>query len=73
MNFDYETDRLYIRVLNSDSATDVLDFLSRNRDIFEPFECEKSPLYYTTQFLKKEDTFHVNSAPKSQYSGRPQR
>lgn len=57
MNFDYETDRLYIKVLNSDSAPDVLDFLSRNKDIFEPYECEKSPLYYTTQF--QSETLHA--------------
>lgn len=43
MNFEYETPRLYLRILNATphNARQVLDFYSRNRDVFEKYE----PLY----------------------------
>lgn len=47
MNFNYETDRLYLKVLSSDYAEPVLEFLTNNRELFEQFESAKQPSYYT--------------------------
>lgn len=47
MNFIYETKRLYLKVLGPEHAPDVLSFLQKNRLIFEPYETQKHPSYYT--------------------------
>ena len=50
MHFNYETDRLYIRILNSSDAPQVLEFLQSNRQDFEPYESAKVPAYYTLDY-----------------------
>lgn len=47
MNFIYETKRLRLKILGPEHAPDVLAFLERNRHIFEPYETQKHPSYYT--------------------------
>lgn len=47
MNFNYETPRLELKILNEKHASDVLDFLQTNKAFFEPFEAPKQPNYYT--------------------------
>ncbi len=50
MYFNYQTERLNIRILNSEYADMVLHFLSKNQKEFELYESSKVPSYYTTEF-----------------------
>lgn len=52
MNLVYETDRLLLKVLHEDSNRQVLDFLVKNQAIFEPYEPQKPPNYYTASYQK---------------------
>ncbi len=47
-----ETDRLILKALDEDDWKCVLDFLEKGRHIFERFEAEKVPLYYTKLYQK---------------------
>ena len=47
MLFCYETDRLFLKVLQQDSARSVLEFYKNNRKIFEPLEPPKDENFYT--------------------------
>ena len=41
MNFQYETERLNIRILSSDFAGKTLEFHKNNRSTFEKYDGEK--------------------------------
>ena len=47
-----ETDRLILRVLDDEYVGPVLAFLKKGRHIFEKYEAEKVPLYYTELYQK---------------------
>lgn len=50
MNFEYETQRLRLRVLNESYAQTALRFYSEGRDHFDPVEPVKAANYYTVGF-----------------------
>lgn len=68
MNFIYESERLIIKVLDKNYAPMVLDFLSENRDIFEPYEAEKPPNYYTAKYQSVTLRLEYNSFLKGNYA-----
>lgn len=47
-----ETERLILKALNEDDCHQVLDFLSKGREIFEKYEMAKVPLYYSDTYQK---------------------
>ena len=47
-----ETDRLILRVLDDNYWREVLSFLEKGRHIFELYEAEKVPMYYTEIYQK---------------------
>lgn len=49
MNFEYETDRLILKILDSSYAPSILKFLKKNKEEFEPFEALKSSSFYTIE------------------------
>lgn len=49
-SMEYETDRLLLRVLTSDHAALVCNFLYRNREIFEKYEPALPANYYTPEY-----------------------
>ena len=49
-SMEYQTDRLILRVLTSDYAEDVCDFLSTNSSVFEKYEPALPANYYTTDY-----------------------
>ena len=53
MLFCYETDRLFLKVLQQDSARSVLEFYKNNRKIFEPLEPPKDENFYTEKYQGK--------------------
>lgn len=50
MKMEYETSRLLLRILQSDSTDKVLDFYIRNKEFLEPFEPDRVSLFYTRAF-----------------------
>ena len=52
MKFEYETKRLELKILDPSHAAEALDFLSRNRDFFEPHEPSKPDNYYTKGYME---------------------
>lgn len=47
MLFEYETDRLFLKILHPDAANMVLDFYMRDQKLFEMFEPDRVPNFYT--------------------------
>lgn len=52
MNFEYETSRLKLTVLNESYADCALRFYTEGRDVFDAIEPAKTANYYTTEFQK---------------------
>ena len=52
MQFEYETERLILRVLKPEDAGLVLDFYLRDRELFEQFEPERAASFYTPQYQR---------------------
>lgn len=52
MQKNYETQRLFLKILDKDSASMVLPFYEDNRDFFEPWEPERSPNFYSLSYQK---------------------
>lgn len=53
MFFEYETERLYLRILKPEAAPKVLDFYLRDKDLFEQFEPARSADFYTVLHHKE--------------------
>lgn len=47
MLLQYETRRLILKVLGPDYSSDVLRFYLRDRELFEKYEADRSPNFYT--------------------------
>lgn len=52
MNFQYETERLNIRILSSDFAGKTLEFHKNNRSTFEKYDGGKPENFYTLPYQK---------------------
>lgn len=57
MNFQYETNRLILKVLTPDAAGSILPFQLNNRDTFEAYDGQKPDNFYTLQGQKTFLTF----------------
>jgi ribosomal-protein-alanine N-acetyltransferase len=64
MKFVYETPHLVLKVLKPDAAQQVLDFYLTDRELFERFEPDRLPNFYTRQFQKQILTYEYNMAVK---------
>lgn len=53
MNFQYETDRLKLHILDSSFAPEVLQFYNDNREVFERYESSRVANFYTEDYLKQ--------------------
>lgn len=62
MLFDYETERLVLKIIKPDQGAAVLDFYLRDKELFEQFEPERMVNFYTTQFQKQMLLFEYNMA-----------
>lgn len=49
----YQTQRLWLKVLNERNGRAVCEFYKRNREHFEPFEPERAPGFYTSEFHRR--------------------
>ena len=50
MLFAYETERLLLKIIKPDQADAVLDFYMRDKELFEKFEPDRMPNFYTRHF-----------------------
>ena len=66
MFFQYETPRLLLKVLRADCAPQVLDFYNRDKELFEMYEIDRMPDFYTVKHLQKVLRYEYNMAVKSQ-------
>lgn len=66
MLLKYETERLVLKVLKPDAAMKVLDFYQRDRELFEEYETDRVPDFYTIQHQHKILKFEYNMAIKGQ-------
>lgn len=66
MFFIYETPRLILKVLRTDSAPLVLDFYNRDKELFEQYEIDRVPNFYTVKHQQKVLRYEYNMAVKSQ-------
>lgn len=64
MQLTCETERLVLRILNASDAFQVLTFLSRNRELFEQYEGEKSENFYTMNYIRDMLTAEYNQIIK---------
>lgn len=53
MEYEYTTDRLIIRVSSKYNASDILHFLERNREYFEPYESVRKSDFYTIPYQQR--------------------
>lgn len=67
MLFVYETNRLLLRILGPDAAPQVLEFLLKDRELFERYEGERVPLFYTVKFQKETLQHEYNLACKGMH------
>ena len=56
MLFAYETERLLLKIIKPDQADAVLDFYMRDKELFEKFEPDRMPNFYTRQFQRHGST-----------------
>lgn len=64
MQFEYETERLILKIVKPEAAEQVLDFYLRDRELFERYEPERIPGFYTVEKLKKLIVLEYNAAVK---------
>ena len=64
MLFEYETERLVLKVLKPNMAGQVLDFYFRDQELFERYEPERMAGFYTEETQKQILSFEYNCAVK---------
>ena len=64
MKFFYETDRLYLKILDGSSAADVLRFFLLNREVFERSEALLPDNFYTVKFQRRTLEYEYNMCIK---------
>lgn len=53
MKFYYETDRLFLKVLDGTNAPDILRFYLSNRLLFEQYEAQRPENFYTEDYQRR--------------------
>ena len=64
MLFQYETDRLILKILKPECALQVLDFYNRDKELFEKYETNRLPDFYTVAHQQRLLRFEYNAAVK---------
>ncbi|RDU23479.1 GNAT family N-acetyltransferase [Anaerosacchariphilus polymeriproducens] len=65
MNLIYETNRLYLSVLNEKYASNVLDFYLNDKELFEKYEPQRTLNFYTRTYQKANLNFEYQLFIKS--------
>lgn len=66
MLFEYQTQRLILKILAPENAPLVLDFYLRDRELFERYETERSTDFYTLPYQRKVLSYEYSTALKMQ-------
>ena len=62
MLFGYETQRLLLKIIKPEYGSSVLDFYLRDKALFERYEPDLMPGFYTTDYQKKTLYIEFNKA-----------
>ena len=62
MLFEYETQRLLLKIIKPEYGSSVLDFYLRDKALFERYEPDRMPGFYTTDYQKKALYIEFNKA-----------
>jgi ribosomal-protein-alanine N-acetyltransferase len=60
MKLEYSTQRLLLKVLSPENSIAVLDFYTRNKDFFEPFEPDRMDTFYSESFQHANLVYEYN-------------
>ena len=64
MLMQYETNRLMLCIVRADAAPQVLDFFQRDRALFEQYEPDRAPHFYTLGFQRETLKYEYSLATK---------
>lgn len=64
MQFIYETERLLLKIVNASAAEQILDFYLRDKELFEQFEPDRIPDFYTITKLRQITDLEYRAAQK---------
>lgn len=64
MLFEYETERLTLKIIKPEAAAEVLDFYMRDKELFEMYEPERIAGFYTMERQKQIIAYEYNAAVK---------
>lgn len=64
MLFEYETERLLLKIVRPEQAQEVLDFYFKDRELFEKYEPDRVLNFYTPAIQKQILTYEYNGAIK---------
>ncbi|MCM1106171.1 MAG: GNAT family N-acetyltransferase [Blautia sp.] len=64
MQFEYKTERLILKIVRPEAAEQVLDFYLRDKELFERYEPERIPGFYTVEKLRQLTALEYNAAIK---------
>ena len=64
MLFQYETNRLILKILHPDDAALVLDFYERDQELFEKYETARIPEFYTLKHQHRLLQYEYSAAMK---------
>ena len=62
MLFEYETQRLLLKIIRPEYGSSVLEFYLRDKALFERYEPDRMPGFYTTDYQKKALYIEFNKA-----------
>ena len=62
MLFEYETQRLLLKIIKPEYGSSVLEFYLRDKALFERYEPDRMPGFYTTDYQKKALYIEFNKA-----------
>uniref|UniRef100_UPI004056DC29 GNAT family N-acetyltransferase n=1 Tax=Agathobacter sp. TaxID=2021311 RepID=UPI004056DC29 len=65
MLFEYTTERLILKILTPESAADVLAFQTEDKELFELYEADRCPGFYTLEHHKKTLEYEFRLALKN--------
>ena len=66
MNFEYETERLILRLPSMDFLRELLEFQMRNRELFEKYEPTRPDNFYTLAYQQSVLKYELKLALKQQ-------
>ena len=62
MQFEYQSNNLTLKILDTSHIDKIMDFYTRNRGYFDPYEADKPDNFYTREFICSVTFFQTKSS-----------